>query len=60
MLEGPHSERVHETIEHLLSANMRPQLREWYEQSAGNLDSAADGFRQALSRLAGERLGNKR
>lgn len=60
MLEGPHSERVHEAIEHLLSARMRPQLRRWYEQSAGDLDPAAAGFRQQLNCLAGEQLEAKR
>ncbi len=56
MLEGPHSARVHETIEHLLSARMRPGLREWYQRSGADLDAAADGFRERLSQLIGERL----
>ena len=55
MLEGAHSTRVHETIEHLLSAGLRPELRQWYQRSGGT-DSATVEFREQLSRLAGERL----
>jgi hypothetical protein len=33
MLEGPHSSRVHETIEHLLVPGLRPGLRRWYQRS---------------------------
>jgi hypothetical protein len=29
MLEGSHSSRVHETIEHLLLPGLRPALRRW-------------------------------
>jgi len=56
MLEGAHSARVHETIEHLLSARMRPELRRWYQRSGAGTDSAAVEFRDQLSHLAGERL----
>jgi hypothetical protein len=56
MLEGPHSARVHETIEHLLSAGLRPGLRRWYQRSGAETDSAAAEFREQLSQLAGERL----
>jgi len=56
MLEGPHSTRVHETIEHLLSAPMRPGLRRWYQRSGADTDSATVEFRNRLSRLAGEQL----
>jgi hypothetical protein len=56
MLEGSHSLRVHETIEHLLSAELRPGLRRWYQRSGVETDYAAMEFRERLSRLAGERL----
>jgi len=58
MLEGAHSVRVHETIEHLLSEGLRPELRRWYQRSGAGTDSAAIEFRDQLSRLAGERLEN--
>jgi hypothetical protein len=56
MLEGPHSARVHETMEHLLSPAVRPGLRQWYRRPAAGSDSAAAQFRDQLSQLAGERL----
>lgn len=56
MLEGTHSARVHETMEHLLSTEMRPALRHWYRRSDLEMDSIAVEFRNQLSRLAGERL----
>jgi hypothetical protein len=56
MLEGAHSARVHETIEHLLSEGLRPELRRWYQHSGAGTDSTAIEFREQLSQLAGERL----
>jgi hypothetical protein len=56
MVEGAHSARVHETIEHLLSAGMRLGLRRWYQRSGAEMDSAAMEFREQLSQLADERL----
>ncbi|HXB59341.1 MAG TPA: hypothetical protein VNU95_07240 [Candidatus Acidoferrales bacterium] len=56
MLEGAHSARVHETIECLLSDQMRPALRRWYGRSVVEMDPIAVEFRNQLSRLAGERL----
>jgi len=55
-LEGSHSTRVHETIEHLLSTRLRPALRQWYRRSGAEMDSATVEFREQLSRLAGEQL----
>ena len=52
MLEGAHSIRVHETIEHLLSAG----LRRWYQRCGAETDSGTIEFREQLSQLAGERL----
>jgi hypothetical protein len=56
MLEGPHSARVHETIERLLSPGLRSGLRDWYRRPALHLEAAAAQFRDHLSRMAGERL----
>jgi len=56
MLEGAHSARVHEIIDRLLSAPMRPALRRWYGRSGVEIDSTAVDVRSQLSRLAGERF----
>ena len=56
MLEGPHSSRVHEAIEHLLLSGLRPELRRWYQRSGGDKDRSAVALRDHLSRLAGERF----
>jgi len=58
MLEGSHSARVHETIEHLLLPELRPTLRSWYQRSDADRNPAAVAFRNHLSRLAGEKLEN--
>ena len=56
MIEGPHSARVHETIERLLSPGLRAGLREWYGRCGAEMNPAAIEFRDQLSQLAGERL----
>ena len=56
MLEGPHSPRVQETIERLLSPPLRPGLRRWYRRPGIGLGAAATEFRDQLSQLAGEPL----
>ncbi len=56
MIEGSHSERVHESIEHLLLPGLRLGLREWYRRSGAEMNQAAIQFRDQLSQLAGERL----
>ncbi len=58
MLEGPHSARVHETMDHLLSPQLRSGLRDWYRRCGTELNSVAIDFRDQLSRLAGEHLEN--
>jgi len=58
MLEGAHSARVHETMEQLLSARLRPGLRRWYQRSGAETDSATVEFRERLSQLAAESLEN--
>ena len=56
VFEGPHSARVHEAIEHLLSTEMRSGLRRWYQRPGAETDSGTLEFRDQLSRLTGERL----
>ena len=56
MLEGPHSERVHETMDALLSRELRPGLRDWYRRSNADLNATALAFRDQLNLLAGENL----
>ena len=58
MLEGPHSARVHETMDHLLSPQLRSGLRDWYRRCGTELNLVAIDFRDQLSRLAGEHLEN--
>lgn len=56
MLEGPHSSRVHETMENLLLPELRPGLRRWYQRSDADKDTSAVALRDQLSQLAGEKL----
>lgn len=58
MLEGSHSLRVHETIERLLSAELRPELRRWYQRPGAGTDLAAVELRNQLNSLVGEQLEN--
>lgn len=55
MLEGPHSSRVHETLECLVSGALRPALGSWYQRCA-EVNSVTTEFREELSRVTGERL----
>ena len=54
MVEGPHSDRVHDTIEVLLSRELRSGLQRWYRRPGVNLDTEATTVRDHLSQLAGE------
>ena len=56
MLEGPHSARVHETIDRLLCPELRPGLRDWYRQSRADINAVSTAFREQLNSLAGEKL----
>jgi hypothetical protein len=56
MLEGQHSSRVHEVIDHLLLPDLRAGLRGWYQRPDAETDSAAVEFRTQLNCLAGEQL----
>jgi hypothetical protein len=56
LMEGPHSPRVHEAIEHLLLPTLRTALRSWYQRPGAETNPAATEFRDQLSQLAGEQL----
>lgn len=57
MLEGPHAQNVHDTIDILLSQELRPALRRWYGRPAASLDgNDAILLRNHLSFLAREKL----
>jgi hypothetical protein len=56
MMEGPHSSKVHETIERLLMPELRSVLHRWYQRAGADLHPAAIELRDRLSHLAGERL----
>jgi hypothetical protein len=56
LVEGPHSARVHEAIQHLLLPILRPALRSWYQRSDAETNPDAIEFREHLSALAGEKL----
>jgi hypothetical protein len=55
--EGEDSPRAPEAIEHLLSAELRPALRQWYLRAGADMNENAIHFRDRLSELAGERFG---
>lgn len=57
MLEGAHSQRVHETITCLLRPEHRPGLRRWFQRAGVVPDRASGEFRSRLSQLAGEQFG---
>ena len=57
VLEGPHAQRVHDTIDVLLSRELRPSLQRWYRRPGACLEGAeAVAIRDHLSQLAGEKL----
>ena len=56
MLEGQHSSRVHEVIDHLLLPELRAGLRGWYQRAEAETDSATVEFRTQLNRMTGEQL----
>ena len=57
LTEGASSPRVAEAIEHLLSAELRPALRQWYQRLGEHVNDNAMHFRNRLSDLAGEKFG---
>lgn len=56
-IEGEDSSRVGEAMEHLLSAELRPTLRQWYQRYGDGMNPNAKAFRDRLSELAGEKFG---
>jgi hypothetical protein len=57
VLEGPHTQRVHDTIDLLLSRELRPSLHRWYARPGACLEGAqVIAIRDHLSQLAGEKL----
>ena len=55
--EGADSPRAAEAIEHLLSSELRPVLRRWYQRHRDDMNENAINFRDRLSELAGETFG---
>jgi hypothetical protein len=57
LTEGENSPRAAEAIEHLLSPELRPALRQWYKRWGDEMNENALNFRNHLSELAGEKFG---
>ena len=55
-VEGPHSWRVHEAIDHLLLPELRPALRFWYQRPGADKNSDAINLKDQLNQLTGETL----
>ncbi len=56
-VEGAESPQAREALELLLSTDLRPALRRWYQRCGSNMNQAALEFRDRLGDLAGERFG---
>ena len=54
---GWQSQYVQEIIEHLLSPELRPALRDWYKKFGDRMNPVALEFREHLSKLSGEKFG---
>jgi hypothetical protein len=54
---GEDSPQAAEAIEHLLSPELRPALREWYQRCGAGMNENAISIRDRLSKLAGEKFG---
>jgi hypothetical protein len=57
LTEGENSPRAAEAIQHLLSPELRPALRQWYKRWGDGMNENALSFRTRLSELAGEKFG---
>lgn len=57
LIDGEESPRSRETIELLLSPELRPALRDWYRRWGDDMNPFAIEFRDQLGELAGERFG---
>ena len=56
-LEDEESPRVAEALQLLLSPELRPALRAWYQRLGDKMNANAISIRERLSELAGERFG---
>jgi hypothetical protein len=56
MLDGPHSVRADEILDRLVSAELRPALRGWYQRSSAETEPVSMEFLNELNELTGERL----
>ena len=50
------SPRIREAFAHLLSPELRPALRRWYQRCGDDMNPAAIGFRERLATMAGEKF----
>lgn len=57
LVGGDDSTQAREALALLLSAELRPALRQWYLRCGSEMNPGALEFRQRLSALAGERFG---
>lgn len=57
LTEGDESPRAAEAVELLLSPELRPALRQWYQRWGEDMNENALRFRERLSELAGEKFG---
>jgi hypothetical protein len=57
LTEGENSPRAAEAIEHLLSPELRPALRQWHRRLGDGMNENALSFRDRRSELVGERFG---
>lgn len=57
LTEGEHSPRVREALTHLLSSELRPSVRRWYQRYGESMNPAAIEFRDRLAEMAGEKFG---
>jgi hypothetical protein len=54
--DGEQSPTVCEVLQILAAPELRPALRRWYRDHAGQMNPTATEFRQTLSQLLGESL----
>jgi hypothetical protein len=59
LIEGEQSQKVKELLEKLLSPELRPALRAWYQSSGDNINPYALQFRERLNVSAGEKFGTQ-
>jgi hypothetical protein len=57
LMEGEDSPKVIESVEKLLSPELRPALQAWYQRFGADMNAGELQFRERLSALAGENFG---